>query len=160
MVSGTSPDQSWSQLSSLAPAEREAQMAARYKAMAGLGEDERRNQVKSMILAEYSLNEPELRAFTISRMRTWIALDPEEAPVIAQSYDAVMQEMPATIAMKRVSLVQTLVLEFSAEEEARLRELVPRVFAGAPSRSLAVERPAESAQDDKASKKPWWKFWG
>ena len=160
MVSDASLDQSWAQLSILEPAEREAQMIARYRQVAGLSEDERKSQVKSMILAEYSLPEEALRAFTISRMRTWIGLDPEVAPVIAETYDAVMQEMPATIAMKRVSLVQTLVLEFSAEDEERLRELAPRVFAGAPSRKLNLDRPNEpDLAVAPGRKKPFWAFW-
>lgn len=160
MVSDASPDQSWAQLSTLEPAEREAQMAERYRQMPGLSEDERKGQMKSMILAEYSLPEEGLKAFTISRMRTWITLEPEVAPVIAQAYDAVMQQMPAAIAMKRVSLVQTLVLEFSPDDEERLRELAPRVFAGAPSRKLKLDRPdGPDLAITAGRKKPFWAFW-
>jgi hypothetical protein len=72
-----------------------------------------------------------------------------------------MQELPAQAAMRRISLVQSLSREFSAQDEDRLRELLPAVFAGAPRRSAAADvasasipRPAPVAK-----RKAWWAFW-
>jgi hypothetical protein len=70
-----------------------------------------------------------------------------------------MQEMPATTAMRRVALVQSLVTDFSAEEEERLRELAPRVFAGAPRRATGLDRRGPSVQTVAGRKKAWWAFW-
>jgi hypothetical protein len=63
--------------------------------------------------------------------------------------------------MRRVALVQSLVLEFSVEEEEHLRRLFPRVFAGAPSRltGLGREEPAPASFAAPPPKKPWWAFW-
>ena len=153
-------DEEWAKLSEAETAEREAKMVARYEELAGLSEDERRARLRAMARAEYSLSDERLRPFTISRMRTWLALDEDKAGPVAQSYDAVMQEMPATIAMRRVALVQTLVREFSVEDEERLRRLIPRVFAGAPSRLTGLERSESPLQTETATrKKPWWAFW-
>ncbi len=152
-------DQAWAALVDLDAGSRESQMTARYTEIAALPEDDRRAKLKSMAVAEYSLPDDKLRAFTLARMRTWIAMPKEVAQTIATSYGAVMQEMPANMAMKRVALVQTLVLEFTPEEEAQLRDLAPGAFAGAPSRALGLDRPPEAAIAAPAAKKPFWKFW-
>jgi hypothetical protein len=169
MVSET-PDLNWAQLAEEDPAKREEQMAMRYREVATLADEERRAALKSMAHAEYALPDAKLHSFTVSRIRTWLALEPETAQVIARTYDSVMQSMPGPVAMRRVALVQTLVLEFTAEEEARLRELVPGVFAGAPSRLTGLERPANAPDEppaapasasktDTPKKKPFWAFW-
>jgi hypothetical protein len=62
--------------------------------------------------------------------------------------------------MRRVALVQSLVLNFTVEEEERLRQLTPRVFAGAPSRLTGLAR--DEAPPSLAApppKKAWWAFW-
>ncbi len=153
-------DQDWGHLVHQEQAAREAAMVERYQSLAGLDEDERRRRLKSMAAAEYSLSEGDLRSFTLSRMRTWLQLDFETAQVISSSYDAIMQEMPATVAMRRVSLVQTLAREFSAEDEERLRALAPRVFAGAPGRAPNLDRAEPEAHTaTPGRKRPIWAFW-
>jgi len=160
MVSQEEVDQAWAQLAETDSASREALMVARYVELAAMPEEQRRAKLRAMANAEYSLPDEKLRPFTVSRLRTWLSLDDETAPIIAHSYDAVMLDMPASAAMKRVSLVQTLVTEFSAEEEDRLRELVPRVFAGAPSRRTGLAAPGSAVpMEAVSSKKPWWAFW-
>jgi len=159
VVTQQDADQTWAALAGQETSAREAQMTSRYKELAAMSEDERRTRMKAMATAEYSLPDEKLRSFTISRMRTWIALDLETARPIADSYGAVMLTMPAAAAMKRVSLVQTLVTEFTPEEEEKLRELAPAVFAGAPNRKLGLDRPGESLQTQVGKKKPFWKFW-
>ena len=150
-------DQSWSGLIEQDETARESQMLSRYVELAALSDEERMAKMTAMARAEYSLPDDKLRSFTLSRMRTWINLDMEQARKIADSYGAVMQTMPAGMAMKRVSLVQTLVTEFTPEEEEKLRELAPGAFAGAPSRKTGLERPDSLA--DVGKKKPFWKIW-
>ncbi len=159
MVTQQDADQTWAALAGQETSAREAQMASRYKELAAMSEDERRTKMKAMATAEYSLPDDKLRSFTVSRMRTWINLDDATARTIADSYSAVMLSMPASVAMKRVALVQTLVMEFTPEEEEKLRELVPTVFAGAPNRKLGLDRPGGSLQTQQGKKKPFWKFW-
>jgi hypothetical protein len=134
-------------------------MATRYTEMAAMSAEDRRTKMEAMARAEYALPDEKLRPFTVSRMRTWINLDNDIATPIAASYNEVMLYMPATIAMKRVSLVQTLVMEFTADEEERLRELAPGAFAGAPSRKTGLDRPQDSFAVVGDKKKPFWKFW-
>ena len=160
MVSQEAIDQEWLHQSEAESESREAFMAARYIELAALPEEERRTRLRAMARAEYSLPDEKLRPFTLSRLRTWLSLEPDKAQVIADSYDAVMQEMPAPVAMRRVALVQTLATEFSPEDEERLRQLAPRVFAGTPSRMTVLERPEpEPLAVATRTKKPWWAFW-
>jgi hypothetical protein len=159
VVTQQDSDQEWAKLADGDVAAREAQMASRYIELAALSEEERRARLKAMARAEYALPDEKLRPFTVSRMRTWINLDMATARPIADSYNAIMQEMPAGVAMKRVSLVQTLVMEFTPEEEEKLRELAPGAFAGAPSRKLGLDRPEDSLAVQVSKKKPFWKFW-
>jgi len=160
MASQEEVDQDWGALADLEAVDRETKMLARYSELAATSEEERQAKLRAMARAEYALPDEMLRLFTVSRMRTWLTLDYEKAASIAQSYDAIMQGMPGAAAMRRVTLVQQLVAEFSAEEEARLRELVPKVFAGAPGRMAALERPELPVETrGLPSRKPWWAFW-
>ena len=159
MVTQQDADQTWAALADKEATAREAEMTSRYKELAALPEDERRAKMKAMATAEYALPDDKLRSFTVSRMRTWITMDQDTARTTADSYGAVMLTMPAAAAMKRVSLVQTLVTEFTPEEEEKLRELAPAVFAGAPNRKLGLDRPGDSLQTQAGKKKPFWKFW-
>ena len=160
MVSQQDVDLEWAKLADSEVTPREAAMLARYNELAGLSEDERRSRLRSMARAEYELSDAKLRPFTVSRMRTWLELDPTNAQLIASSYDAVMQEMPAPVAMRRVALVQSLAIEFSVDDEDRLRKLTPRVFAGAPSRKTGLAREETSlSMADSHPKRSWWAFW-
>jgi hypothetical protein len=165
-TSDAGADQDWGQLATLDAAEREAQMQARYHALATLPEDARRQQLRAMALAEYALPDDELRAFTRSRLRVWLDLETGVAHRIAASYDAVMNQMPGPIAMRRVSIVQTLAKDFPAEDEARLRALVPGVFAGQPPPVTTAAPPPTAVPSPPAApppaaprKRPWWAFW-
>jgi hypothetical protein len=159
LVTQQDVDQEWAELAGDVTPDREAKMAARYLQLAELSEEERCAKLRAMANAEYSLPEDKLRSFTVSRMRTWINLDMDKAKAIAGSYNSVMQNMPANVAMKRVALVQTLVTEFTPEEEERLRELAPGAFAGAPSRKTGLDRPGPDLQTRVGKKKPFWMFW-
>jgi hypothetical protein len=165
-TSDTGADQEWGQIAALDAPERESRMQARYQDLATLPEDERRQRLRAMAQTEYALPDDELRSFTYSRLRVWLDLDPTVARQIAASYDAVMSQMPGPIAMRRVGIVQTLAKEFPPEDEERLRELVPAVFAGQPHRVTVpppqdVAPPAQAAapSDPAPRSRPWWAFW-
>jgi hypothetical protein len=123
-------------------------------------EEQRRGQLAPMARAEYDLSDEKLRGMTISRMRTLLAMETGAAKTIISSYDAVMRTLPGQAAMRRVSMVQTLVTEFTAEEEEKLRELIPTVFAGAPRRATGLEVPASQsfAVNRDQKKRSWWPF--
>ena len=147
-------DTAWAELVNMDASVREEKMRERYEDLSSVTEDVRKASFRAMARAEYSLADDLLRPFTISRMKTWLALDPEVARITASSYDAVMKEMPGTMAMRRVGMVQSLVNELSADEEDRLRQLVPGVFAGAPGKrsGLAVTGLATESQAPRAKK--------
>ena len=86
-------------------------------------------------------------------------MDPETSKRIALSYDAVMNQMPGPVAMRRVSVVQTLAREFSPDDQARLRALVPRVFAGGDKPAAAPMAPRIAPVQQSPVKRPWWAFW-
>jgi uncharacterized protein (DUF2342 family) len=164
MVTPEASDQAWVELLHEPEEVRETKMVARYTELAALSADERLARMLAMARAEYALPDDELRTFTLSRIRAWLRLEPETARTTASTYDAAMQRMPGTAAMRRVAIVQTLARELPAEDEERLRELVPGVFAGQPH-AVAVRRAHEPspapppAPPAPAVKKPWWKFW-
>lgn len=138
--------------------ERRRLMEARYTELAALAEETRRSRLLPMAQAEYALSDDALRRFTMSRLQVWLHMDQEMAKKIAESYDAVMTQLPATAAMRRVALVQTLARNFSPDDQARLRTLLPRVFAGAGEAAQARTRAPEPAAAP-AMKKAGWQFW-
>ena len=166
-TSDIAADDAWGALASLESAEREAKMVQLYGELVVLSQEERQSQMLAMARAEYALTDQALRPFTVSRLRAWLTLEPEVAQQIAAAYDAAMLKMSGTHAMRRVALVQTLVRDFSSEDQERLVALVPRVFAGVPTASAAAlaqsmrgaEREAEqAASQQKPAKKGWWPF--
>jgi hypothetical protein len=157
----TSPDQSWGELTEAPEDERQAQMQQRYTEVAALPDGERSTRLRAMAQAEYALPDAELRSFTISRLRALLSIDPEAARTITNTYNAVMQQMPGAIAMRRISLIQTLSREFSLDEQHHLRELMPGVFG---DQAVAAPAPTSAAapaaqQPAVPAKKPWWAFW-
>ncbi len=124
-------DAEWGKLADAEVEERETKITQRYGELAGLSDEDRRSQMWPLIRAEYALDDQKLRVFAVSRLRVWLKMDPEAAKGIATTYDGIMMEMPGPDAMRRVAVVQTVYREFSVEEQDRLVELVPAVFAGA-----------------------------
>ena len=118
-------DRDWQELASLPADEREARLCEFYTELAALPEDTRKARLREMIAVTYTLSDDEFRALTESRLRTWLRLDQEVAATVARSYDAVMQEVPANAAMRRVAVVQTLLRDFSDAEQHTLSQLNP-----------------------------------
>ena len=160
----TTADETWGKLADEPEEARESAMLTRYNELATMAEEQRRTLLRPMATAEYALADDKLRSFTLSRLRTLLRMDREQARTLIQSYDAVMQQMPANAAMRRVSLVQSLIGDFTTEEEAQLRELIPSVFAGAVRRVTPEELEAATAArqaqvQTQRKQKPWWAFW-
>ena len=118
-------EDNWATLVQLDPSEREAVMLAYYTELAQLSEDERRARLREQVAAAYTLPDEDLRPLTLSRLRAWLQMEPEAAATVASSFDAVMREVNANVAMRRVGFVQTLMREFSDQEQQRLRLLNP-----------------------------------
>ena len=153
-------DEEWAKLAEEAESAREERMLERYKALAALSEAERHEKLLAMARAEYLLGNDLLTPFSMSRLRCYLSLPEEDARKVASAYDKVMGVMPAEAAMRRVTIVQSLTMQFSAEDEERLRSLIPNVFAGAPGRG-GLDSPIRERTDESTSrsKKPFWAFW-
>ena len=115
----------WATLVQLDPREREIAMLTYYTELAHLPEDERRARLRKQVAAAYVLPDEDLRPLTLARLRAWLQMEPEAAATVASSFDAVMREVNANVAMRRVGFVQTLMREFSDQEQQRLRLLNP-----------------------------------
>jgi hypothetical protein len=154
-------EEQWRGLADAAEEERREKMEVRYLELAALPEEERREQLKTMARVEYTLPDDKIRPFHLSRLRVWLKLESETVRAVASSYEAIMNELPGEIAMRRVSVVQTLARGFDPADQERLREIVPRVFA--ESTPLTINRAAEETrrvlEQAPSPKKPWWAFW-
>ncbi len=153
-------DREWGLLADLPPQEREEQMQRRFQAIAAMPEEERQTLLQAIAEVEYALPDEKLRALTVSRLRAWLQMELEQARTVANTYDKVVNSLPLSIAWRRVSLVQTLAMDFSGDEEQRLRLLVPSVFGGA-GRRIAPETGGGTVpiSSQLSQKKPWWAFW-
>lgn len=149
-------DTGWGEFANLGQAEREEKMRARYQELGKLSEQERVDRLFAMAQAEYALNDERLRSFTTSRLRVWINLDEPTAKTVVAAYDQAMDKMPGSAAMRRVALVQNLALTFSLEEQAKLRVLVPKIFAGRSD----ITQLAKEAAATKVAEKPKKSGWG
>lgn len=157
MAAEANADQAWADLSTVSEEERQAQMQQRYATLLTLPEPERLTQLRAMVQAEYSLPDADLRPFTASRLRTLLRMEPTDVTQLMAATETVMQQLPGTIAMRRVALVQTLAREFSMDEQARLQQLIPGVF-GAEAMGSAPAAPPPTPQPVTTAR-PWWAFW-
>ena len=149
-------DGAWAKLAEQPVTEREAQMLTRYNLVAELPDDGRENTLLAMARAEYALPHQLLRDFTLSRMRVLLKMSPVAANRVALSYAKVMDRLPATAAMARITLIQTLAREFTPEDEALLREMNPGAFGGMPGvKPVAAETRAPTPPPQPEKKKGW-----
>ena len=154
--------EAWTKLVELDTNEREAELVRHYSELAGVPEEERITQIARNAEVFYDLSNDTLRVLTVARLRAWLAMEPEKAQIIASSYNAAMLRLSGNKAMRRVALVQTLVREFSHEEQERLVVLVPGVFGGVPTAAArAAQTQSRPAEEPAAPKKRgWWPFGG
>jgi len=171
MATDAQMDATWSALSELDPAARQQAIEERFARLAAKAEAERFTEAESMIRAEYSLPDEPLHAFTAARLRAWIALskrDPAQVTAAARAYDHVFNLLPADMAMKRATVVQTVArAELTSEEIEALFDIIPSLVRQLPrakqdaARSNASQDRVEEARVGQAArdKKPFWKFW-
>jgi hypothetical protein len=139
--------------------ERDGQIAAGLRKLPYLEGDERDAEARRLIEAEYRLDEDGLRAVTFARLRALLSLDDEGAAKVAETYDRVMNTMPGEIAFRRAAVVQTVARhEFDAEDEARLKALLPNVFGEKPA-EVSVKTPGPQEPVRPYPRRRWWQFW-
>lgn len=84
-----------------------------------------------MIQAEYQLDTPSLRAIMLSRLRAWIAIaaDSRDSGVqCARIYDSAFVCFPATLAWRRVEVMQSVLRDrLSLAEISALADFIPVV---------------------------------
>jgi len=152
----------WSDLAGLDQAARERGMHEHLISVLALEEAPRLEALRDMITAEYALDDAALRPFTISRLRTWVAIaqeDVERARLLARGYDTVFDALGAEMAMRRARIVQTVAKsDLAPGEVTALFELIPSLVRHVPrSAGSDFTRPAAAAAG--AGGAPWWKFW-
>lgn len=166
-ASQLSADTSWSNLAALDERQRMEAMTERMRRLATVDEAARGRELEAMVRAEYALPDSDLRDFTLSRLRAWLQLhgqDPGQSHALARAYHAVFERVPAEVALRRASVVQSVAREeLTAEELTALDELIPDLLepvAHARKESIVgsrlLERQPAAAG---AERRPRWKFW-
>ena len=156
------PDTTWSDLSSLESASQQRAMVERFRQLTALEENARLDKLEAMARAEYALPDVELHRFTANRLRAWIELDhtdPGQAQLLATAYDRVFQRVPADLAMRRASVVQSVArAELTAEEIAEIDKMLPTLMQAVPH-ATGVSGIRQREVTPAREAKPWWKFW-
>ncbi len=156
LKTGTPADGEWNRLLELDEDERVRVMVARFTELVHMGEPERRAHLRTIVENVYRLPDEQLRRMTESRLRSWLAMTPEGASAVGHSYEAVLDEMPADQAMRRVAVVQGLAHGLSSDELRRLSEIVPETI-GRIARNLT--RSLGSLEERPLGHQSWWAFW-
>jgi hypothetical protein len=139
--------------------ERDREIAAGLRKLPYLEGTELDSEVRKLIEAEYSLDEDGLRAVTFARLRALLSLGDEGAAKVADTYDRVMNTMPGDIAFRRAAVVQTVARhQFGAEDEARLKALLPNVLGEKPA-EVSVKTPGPQEPVRPYPRRRWWQFW-
>ena len=161
-----SADESWSALGALDAKATQSEMTERFRDLVKLTTDERHERLRSMIMAEYALDEPRLLEFTARRLRSLVDLGVEDGKVVIEGYDFVFRDVPGDMAMRRVSVVQTVAREMTSAEVDALQHIMPSLLGQIPSMRTPTGAEAGTAQSSAtpvtaaaAAKKPAWKFW-
>jgi hypothetical protein len=128
--------------------------------MAAMPETQRAERMLAMVQAEYTMSDQELRAFTTSRLKVWLALPEQEAKTISAAYDAAMLKMPGPQALRRVAKVQTVARVMSADDLHKLRALIPNILGALPNVNIAkrADIGALTKVPERVEKKGWWPF--
>ena len=159
-----SSDESWSALAGLDAVTARSQMAERFRALTKLPAEEQREKLRSMIVAEYALDEPGLLEFTGCRLRSLLDIELPDAIAVSEGYAKIFNDMPGEMAMRRVTVVQSVARDMSATEVDALQHIVPGLLNSIPSMLRHETAEAQTAQGSStastsAAKKPGWKFW-
>ena len=139
----------------IADLDQDGQTAAVTTAFAAIAEQDEATRNASLVRSietVYRLPDEKLRSMTEARLRAWIALPEDKAAVVGNTFESVMDTMPVDIAMRRVTVVQSVAFKLTSDELAHLQHIVPRVLG-----ETAVASPSMAMGTGKAN--PWWKFW-
>ena len=136
----------WTDLTELEGTERVAEFARRLDVLAGAGEPTRQQALRELVTYVYDLPDEGVQDMTAARVRALLTLDQTAAHRVARSYDAVLDTMPAAIAMRRVALVQQVARDLSVEDRERLHELEPGIVGAEPAAFLRDGVAGESVQ--------------
>ncbi|MEO6396964.1 MAG: hypothetical protein ABIP13_00705 [Tepidiformaceae bacterium] len=159
MSTSVEADSSWPGLSSLGDDECQRKIAERSSRVAKLPEEDRQAELHRMILAEYELDGPQLLNFTRCRLLGWLAMSNEDASTIARGYDAVFNNLSGESAMRRTTVVQTVVRDFTPEQIEALHGLIPSTTAAIPAIRPLATVPKAAITPEPAKPKPSWRFW-
>ncbi|MQA00608.1 MAG: hypothetical protein GEU80_14970 [Dehalococcoidia bacterium] len=163
----------WAALATLDETERLRGMREHVESVRAMEPEARGEALSAMVRAEYELDDDALRTFTASRLRLWAEIaeqDMATAQELARGYDTVFDTLPANLAMRRASVVQSVVRgELAPEQVERLFEVIPSMLKQVPRTPIAQtsNQPASKKAMQKAAAKaapvraraPFWKFW-
>lgn len=160
-------DEDWGSIADMPEEARRAALRQMMEVLAKLPEEERQARLKKQSAIEYSLPDEKLRNIIVSRIHVWMDIDVAIARPVATSLDKVMSQTSSTIAMKRVGIVQTVAKDFPADQQIKLRDLVPSAFPQEAAKSVSIAArlrddtaaATASGVETKPEKKPFWKFW-
>jgi hypothetical protein len=154
-------DQEWKALADLEEEARIGQMTERFRSLISASEEDRLARLEAMIHAEYELPDDVLREFTHSRLRVWVELaadDPEGARSLGRGYDHVFETLPAEMAMRRASMVQSIGSNRMTPEDLELLfDVIPGLARQLPRRPHAALTAKEQAeQEPEKRSRPFW----
>ncbi|MGE0135222.1 MAG: hypothetical protein AB7T16_08830 [Dehalococcoidia bacterium] len=108
---------------------RELMSVEGFARIAAMEEAERRLVLRELIAAEYGCEAADSRRLASERLHAWATLarsDLDGARRLGCSFDALFEEQPAEMAMRRAMVVQSVVAsEFNDDERALLLEAIP-----------------------------------
>ena len=159
-----SADESWSALADLDSTTARSQMTERFRVLVKLPADQQQEKLRAMIEAEYALDEPRLLEFTARRLRSLVDLGLDDGKIVVEGYNNAFRNVPGDMAMRRVSVVQTVAREMSSEELDELQHIMPSLLSQIPSMRTHTAAEAGTTKGSAtngagAPKKPAWKFW-
>jgi hypothetical protein len=152
-------DHEWISFLPLYEEERVARMTARYSELAELDAAARHEQIVAQVKAVYSQPDADLRTLTESRLKSWLAMDPDKARIVGTDFETALNTMPADIAMRRVTIVQSVAYKLTIDQQAALRAIVPGVMGDEPVAYPSFEKADPMAVASATGKRPWWAFW-
>jgi hypothetical protein len=149
--------QEWVVLSERSRPERVQAMAAQFRAMCRLPEQQRHEQIRHLVDTVYEHPDNKIREMTQSRLLAWLELEPDDARTISESYERVWEETPADVALKQVIMVRSAIMDLPPLERQRARELVQTAFENLLE-PVAAETPSDTTNPDRTSRH-WWELW-
>ncbi|MCA9824997.1 MAG: hypothetical protein KC482_16335 [Dehalococcoidia bacterium] len=162
MSNDSSVDPDWAALLDLSAEERDSRMVEAYTGIAALSEEDRQQRLEQLIRTVYAMPDAALRTMTESRLRAWLRMDPGQAATVGRQFETALNGMPANIAMRRVTIVQSVSGNLALEDREKLRHIVPGVLGDEPltfSGNRVDGTPGAAPAPVAAKPRPWWQFW-